>query len=58
MHVRALVMTESYGEGAVGQKTWNNRKHELIEATVHPDTGKHMEYKKIIKYPATRATLT
>ena len=56
MAVRALVMTEAYREGAVGQKTWSHQKYEPIEAIVHLDTGKQMEYRHIIKDPYTSAT--
>ena len=42
MDVRALVMTEAYREGVVGQQIWCHQNNEVVGDIVHPDTGKHM----------------
>ena len=58
MAFRPLVMIEAYIEGEVGHKIWNNQKYEIIGDIVHPDTGKNMEYRHLIKDTATSATWT
>ena len=39
MTIISILMTETYREGVVVQKIWNNQKHEFIGAVVQPDTG-------------------
>ena len=42
----------------MGQKIWRHQKYEYIGAIFHPDKGKNMEYRYLIKDPSTSATWT